>query len=287
MALHLHPTANSWSVAVWLAFALLLASLVYLRGWLLVRSACSPRIPAWRAMSFFLGVFFVWIAIGSPLASLDMELLTAHMIQHLLLMTFAAPLIWLGEPVAMFRQGFPRWLPQGIVVPLLRWSPLRKLGQQISHPVFCWLSATAAIVGWHIPAVFALAMRSEAWHGLEQASFFATGLLFWWPVVRPWPSSSTGPRWSILLYLFLATVPCDVLSGFLAFCDRVVYHAYLDAPGRFGLSALEDQECAAALMWTCVTVAYLVPAAIVTVQMLNKRNTGDADWRQIFSPRPT
>jgi cytochrome c oxidase assembly factor CtaG len=64
-------------------------------------------------------------------------------------------------------------------------------------------------------------------------------------------------------------LPCDVLSAFLAFCDRVVYSSYLSAPRLFAISALQDQECAAALMWTCVTIILLVPAVVVTIQILS------------------
>jgi hypothetical protein len=71
--------------------------------------------------------------------------------------------------------------------------------------------------------------------------------------------------------LFLATLPCDILSGFLVFCDRVVYPYYLGTPRLFGISALEDQQCAGALMWTCITILYLLPAAIVTIQLLTER----------------
>jgi len=76
----------------------------------------------------------------------------------------------------------------------------------------------------------------------------------------------------MLIYLFLATIPCDVLSGFLVFCDRVVYRVYLSTPRLFGLSPLEDQQCAAALMWTCVTIIYLIPAMILTTRLLTARS---------------
>jgi hypothetical protein len=60
-----------------------------------------------------------------------------------------------------------------------------------------------------------------------------------------------------------------VLSGFLAFCDRVVYSSYLSVPRAFDLSPLQDQQFAAALMWVAVTIIFLVPAVIVTVQILS------------------
>jgi putative membrane protein len=67
----------------------------------------------------------------------------------------------------------------------------------------------------------------------------------------------------------MATLPCDALSAFLAFCGRVMYPAYLNVPRHFGLSALQDQECAGALMWTVVTLAYLIPAVLVTLRLLS------------------
>src|SRR4029077_20523826 len=108
---------------------------------------------------------------------------------------------------------------------------------------------------------------------IEQVSFLATGLLFWWPVVQQLPTSSKWPEWSILLYLFLATLPCDILSGFLVFCDRVVYPVYFSSSQPFDLSVLEDQQCAGALMWTCVTIVYLIAGTIVTARLLSPRDS--------------
>jgi putative membrane protein len=245
-------------------------SLGYVRGWLRLRS--SPQaVGAWRAASFLLGMFLVWGALGSPLVASDHHLLTFHMIQHLLLMTFAPALILLGEPLLAFSHALPRFGDLGLG-PFLRRRSVQRLARMLSRPAFCWTVSALTLVGWHVPALFTLALHSEAWHAVEQSAFLSAGLLFWWPVVQPWPSASTGPQWSTLLYLFLATLPCDILSGFLVFSDRVAYTAYLSIPRHFGLSVLEDQQCAAALMWTCVTVVYLVPAAILTMRLLSPRS---------------
>ena len=157
---------------------------------------------------------------------------------------------------------------------LLRWSPLQRLGRALASFVFCWFAAAGTLVGWHVPALFSLGMRSQTWHGIEQASFILSGLLFWRPVVQPWPSVAKWPEWLVLLYLFLATLPCDVLSGFLVFCDRVVYDTYLSASRPILTSALEDQQCAGALMWTCVTVIYLVAGTVLAVRLLAPQSSG-------------
>jgi len=239
------------NVALTVVFAFIGA--VYLRGRFQRRS-----IAGWRASSFCAGLFAVWVAVGSPVSSLDSHMLTAHMIQHLLLMTIAPPLIWLGEPAMVLWPA--------------RWPLPDSIGKRLGNLTFCWLAASAALIVWHAPAMFTLGMRSPTWHFIEHASFLVTGLLFWWPVIEPWPCVARWPRWSMLLYLFLATLPCDVLSGLLVFSDRVVYPVYLSMPemgAQMGsLSPLEDQECAAALMWTCVTVVFLIAGTILSMQML-------------------
>lgn len=200
-----------------------------------------PRpVPAWRLAAFAGGLAAIWIAVASPVAHLDHHLLTAHMVQHLLLMVVAAPMILLGARS---------------ILPLIR-----------THPAFCWLAGSLTVIAWHVPALFALALRSHDWHEFEQASFFIAGILFWWPVIMPGVVSS---RWSVPLYLFLATLPCDALSAFLTFCGHVVYRQYASGHGPSRLSPLEDQALAGALMWVAVTFAYLIPALVVTTQLLS------------------
>ena len=72
-----------------------------------------------------------------------------------------------------------------------------------------------------------------------------------------------------MLYLFLATLPCDVLSGFLVFSDRLAYPVYLSAPSRSTLSVFQDQQAAGALMWTVVTIVYLVAGTVVATRLLS------------------
>lgn len=247
---------------------IVLVSFIYVWGCRLLQRTSARAISGWRLASFLLGMSFIWAALGSPLAAYDHDLLTLHMIQHLLLMTFAPALILLGEPLLAFWHGLPRMGKSALGAlfqrPLVRW-----VARMFSRPALCWSVSALALVGWHVPALFTFGMHSEVWHAVEQASFLGAGLLFWLPVVQPWPGTRTGPQWSTLLYLFLATLPCDILSGFLLFSDRVAYPMYFSMPRHFGFSVLEDQQCAAALMWTCVTLVYLVPAAIISTRLLS------------------
>jgi putative membrane protein len=268
--MHAHHAFAIGSHAVSLILAL--TALVYLRGIRHRDLSHSKAILSWRAASFLLGLFLVWVAVGGRLSLLDHESLTAHMVQHLLLMTLAPPLIWLGVPVRPLLDGLPERMKEVVIRALSCSASVQRLGRALKHPAVCWLGAAATLVGWHIPSVFRLGLQAEIWHGIEQASFLATGLLFWWPVVRSLQSVSHVREWTMLPYLFLATLPCDVLSGFLVFCDRVVYPAYLTTLSPFGMTALEDQQCAGALMWTCVTVVYLVAGTVLAARLLSPQH---------------
>jgi cytochrome c oxidase assembly factor CtaG len=191
---------------------------------------------SWRVVSVAGGVAAAATAVASPLAHLDHHSLVAHMVQHLILMLVAAPLILLG----MRSDALPN-IPAAA----------------------CWLAGSGAVILWHVPLVFDLALKSTFWHDFERISFLLAGLLFWRPVI-----GSSG--WSAPVYLFLATLPCDALSAFLAFCGHVVYRPYLSMrAGTFGLSALDDQELAGAVMWVAVTFFYLIPALVLAARQLS------------------
>jgi len=272
-----------WFSSATILVTLALLSFLYVRSWGRLQRVSASALPHWRLVSFLLGLSLVWAALGSPLAAYDHVLLTVHMIQHLLLMTFAPALILLGEPLLVFWHGLPRFA-QPLGDQVLRRPLAQRFGRVLSQPALCWIVSTSTLMGWHIPALFAWGMHSEVWHSIEQASFLGAGFLFWLPVIQPWPSVSKGEQWAILLYLFLATLPCDVLSGFLVFSGGVAYPLYFSMPRHFGFSVLEDQQCAAALMWTCVTLVYLVPAAILSTRLLSPRSFYRGDLVQSELP---
>ena len=264
-----HAHMQSWSLP--LAALVVVTALVYLRGWISLRRAFPNLIAGWRLAAFTIGLVLVWTAAASPLAILDHQSLTIHMMKHLLLMTVAAPLLLAAAPVFPLVCGLPKLFIKGyppFASLLARW-----LERCLMPPVLCWLAGTAAVIGWHLPVAFQLGMRSHWVHNLEDLCFLVAGLLFWWPIVQSSPSAKRSLRWSVAFYLFLATLPCDILSAFLVFCNRLVYPFYLSTPRLFSMAPLQDQECAGALMWVWVTFAYLLPAVAITVQMLSPRNT--------------
>jgi putative membrane protein len=242
---------------------------VYSRGWFRLRRASPISFPPWRVAAFVAGLFSLWIALGSPLTALDHQLLTVHMMKHLLLMTVGAPLILLGAPAMPLLCGLPNWsMPLSL---LLRSRTPPLLRHFLSNPIFCWLAGTSAVIAWHLPTLFQLGLSSNIWHIVENANFLSAGLLFWRPIIRTRAREANGHPWSMFmpLYLFLGTLPCDILSAFLTFCGRVVYPSYVSTAPIWNLSPLQDQECAGALMWVWVMFAYLIPAVVITMQILS------------------
>jgi cytochrome c oxidase assembly factor CtaG len=108
-----------------------------------------------------------------------------------------------------------------------------------------WVAFVIAFWAWHIPALYDRSLRSDSWHHVQHACFFATGLLFWWPVILPWPDGSSWPRWAMIPYLVLAELQNSILAAILTFSDRVIYRAYEAVHRLWDISALTDQSSGA------------------------------------------
>jgi len=244
---------------------------IYLRGWLLVHRNRTDEIPPWRAACFVAGILVLWIAVASPLDALDDYLLAAHMIQHFFLMSVAPPLIVLGAPAAPLLRGVPRALIRAMSGPIFRRCFFHRLWRFVTHPAVAWLAMNIAYLGWHVPALFELTFRSERIHNFEHLCFFWTSIAFWWVVIAPWPSSRRWQQWTIVPYLLSADVLNTVLSAILTFSGKVLYPSYASAERISRLTPLQDQAAAGAEMWVLNSLVFLIPAVIITLQLLAPR----------------
>jgi cytochrome c oxidase assembly factor CtaG len=236
----------------------LVAAALYVRGFATLTRRMPYRFGAWRMIAFTAGLAVVLLAASPLLDELSHALLQAHMTQHLMLMLVAPPLLWVGAPVAPLLLGLPRPLRR-VVARWLGTPTLRRLASVLAHPALGWTAFVIAFWAWHAPALYDLALRSETWHHVEHATFFATALLFWRPVILPWPSRASWPRWAMIPYLLLAEFQNTTLAAILTFSDRVIYPAYEHVPRPWGLTALEDQSIAGAIMWVPGSIAFLLP----------------------------
>ena len=157
---------ESSHVPIALVPALVLAALVYCRGWFRLRRLLPDITSLWWPCAFLCGLTALWAAVSSPLAAFDEQLLSVHMVQHLLLSAVAAPLLLLGAPAVPLLYGVPRRFALSGLAPLLRARPVRALGRVLGEPAFCWSVAIVAFIGWHTPSLFQLGLRSEHWHAV-------------------------------------------------------------------------------------------------------------------------
>ncbi len=258
---------TQWDVPWIVTSELALAALIYTLGWARIRRTRPEQFPAWRLATFLGGIVALFVAVASPLDTFSESLLFMHMAQHYVLMSIAPPLIVLGAPAVPMLRGLPRWIIR-FLRPLFVTRVIHTAGRFLTRPRVAWLAMNAAYVGWHIPRAYEFALASENWHNFEHACFFFTNLMFWWPIIRPWPSSSAQSRWMLIPYLLLADVVNTGVSALLCFSGRLLYPSYGEIPRAFGLSALNDQIAAGAFMWVCGSMAYLISAALITIQML-------------------
>jgi len=263
-----HDIFTDWSLPLWLTLSIAVTAVIYLRGWLALRTTRPAQFTRSRLASFFTGLGVFWLAIGSPMDGFADALLSAHMVEHLLLMSAVPPLLLLGLPVVPLLRGLPELPRRLIVVPLLRSASLRDLGHWLVTPPVAWLAMNVTFLAWHVPGAYDFALEHERWHAVEHLCFLSTSILFWWCILRPWPAARQRQNWGILVFLVSADVVNTLLSAFLAFCDRPVYRFYLDHPNPFHVSPLEDQVLGAVIMWVIGSFAFLVPAMLITLRLL-------------------
>jgi cytochrome c oxidase assembly factor CtaG len=265
----LDAALRSWPSEPWLLAALLLTAGVYLRGWLVLHRRDPRRAHGGRLAAFLGGLAAIYLALASPIEPFATLLLAVHMVQHLLLMMVAPPLLWLGAPLFPMLRGLPRLIRVYWVAPLLSAPPLQRLLGRLTHPLTALVTFVAATWVWHAPPVYDLALRSAGWHYLEHACFLGTALLFWYPVVRPYPARPHWSPWLLLPVLLLADLSNTGLSALLTFSDRVLYPYYAEVPRLGGLSPVEDQSAAGLLMWVPGSLAFLLPLAGISVRLLS------------------
>jgi len=266
--------------------ALLVAALLYWRGWKRLSTRLPGRFPVERLWAFLAGLAAVYLAIASPLDAFAGWLLTVHMVQHLLLTMVAPPLILLGNPLLPVLSGLPRGVAGTALGPFLTDPPLHRFGRFLVHPLFAGPLFLLSNVIWHTPDLYDLALRSPGWHLAEHACFLSTALLFWWPVIQPWPMRPAWPRWAMIPYLLAADLQNTALSAFLSFYEGVLYPTYAVAPRISNLTAADDQAAAGAVMWVPGSMVFLLPVAIIVIRYLSPQRKHRQPLREI-APKET
>ena len=250
-----------------------MAAAIYASGWLLLRRRDARHWNGWQPSAFLGGLFTIYLALASPIEAFAPFLLQVHMLQHLLLMMVAPPLLWLGAPMFPLLRGLPSEVRRYWIAPLFHWRPLRRIASVLTHPAAALMIFVTITWLWHLPSTYNSALADDTLHKLQHICFLTAGLLFWYPVVRPYPGRPRWSPWWLVPFLLLADVQNTLLSAWLTFSDSVLYAHYSSMPRLGGLTALDDQAAAGVLMWVPGSVAFLLPLVWIGVRLVQGRQT--------------
>jgi cytochrome c oxidase assembly factor CtaG len=243
--------AWQWRPAVLVPLGVLAG--LYLRGWWRLRRTRGAA-PAWRLVAYLAGTGSIVLALCSPLELLAELSFTAHMVQHQLLLMGAPPLLLLAEPLPPMLWGLPSRLRRP-GARLTRSGPVRRGLRALTWMPVTGVLYTLTLWAWHYPPAYEAALRRPLLHDAEHLAFFATAVLFWWPVVNPAPRLrrlSSGVMYGARIgYLILATGQNTLLGAVLGLSERVLYPAYAAAPRLLAdWSAIDDQAFGGGVMWS-------------------------------------
>lgn len=258
---------SHWSAEPWIVISLMVSFGLYGLG---VRSIWSHAglgrgISPARVFSYAGGGAILVIALVSPLDPLGDTLLTAHMVQHILLVGVAPPLLLVGLPGV----ALPWSLPRRLRCALGRKSGVRRIAKHTTflirplpacavHGIALWL--------WHAPALFEAALRNEAIHALEHITFFVSATLFWQSLARARRSTATVPAG--IAAGFLTLIHGGFLGALITFSPTLLYPWHRQEPERWNLSPLADQQLAGLIMGVPATLVYLLACLVLAARLL-------------------
>ncbi|MCP4421141.1 MAG: cytochrome c oxidase assembly protein [Chloroflexi bacterium] len=279
----------SWDWKIEVIIVLALAGTFYSRGWwqLRKRSRCGAkrhrhavrsrwRLGAfWRLGAYWGGLLIVALALLSPIDALGQQLFFMHMVQHLLLIMAAPPLLLVANPLPFLLWGLPtswRKTVGGLFsYALHRQSTFRHGLRTATQPGIVWMIWVISLIGWHDPSLYNAALRYEWVHNLEHLTFFIASMLLWWHL------TGAGPRvhkqFSLLgrIGLVISLIPPNMMTGVvLAFAEEGFYSYYTAVPRLWGFDLLMDQQLGGLIMWIPGSMMYIVAALILIGRLLTQ-----------------
>ena len=266
-----HDLWSAWNLHPVLLGGLLLTAWAYRRG-----QTSGPRRPvdSWRARCFTAALAALGLALVSPLDALSGALASAHMVQHLLLVLVAAPLLALSAPSSAILRGSPLALRRTSG----RWR--RRLGLThgnlgvLRHPAAVWLLSVGVIWFWHAAAPYDATLDNQLLHVLEHASFLVTAVLFWQVVVGVRGVARVSGGLGVLL-VFAMAMQSVFLSVLLTFARTPWYSGYAETTAPWGLDPLTDQQLAGVIMWIPAGGIYLAVALALLVTWIRATERED------------
>ena len=269
-------TQWNWQPSIIIGTVVIIGLYIYAVGPLREKYYPAELVRTGQAVAFFLGVYFIFFALVSPIDELgDYYLFSAHMVQHLFLTIIGPPLM-----IA----GLPGWLLQ----PLLKRRILLRVGRFFTYPAVAFVLFNVNFWLWHAPALYDATLYDPTLHLLEHVTYIVTGVLYWWPVFSPltegWPRLSMGGR---LLYIFLGGMPSVLLGAGLTFSEPL-YEPYIHAPRIWGLSPIMDQQVGGLIMWVPANIAYIIVASVIFLRWMQAQDSKQrADEARLYAADTT
>ena len=216
---------------------------LYLRA-LRILHRRGVRVPRGQIALWHAGIAMWLIAFLSPIDALGADLLSAHMAEHLLIADLGAPLLLAGmrNPVLAFL------LPRPALVTLARRRRLRAAFRTLRRPLVAIPVYALVLYFWHFSFAFEAAVRHDAVHALQHASFVGIGMLVWWSALEPKRRRLSGELWKIGHILAARMMGMFLGMGFVIIREPIYTGVYPAGERRFGLSAIHDQQLAGAMM---------------------------------------
>jgi len=265
---------HAWPLQPVAGLTLATAAALYWRGVVLTWRAAGTGHGVRRSHAFaFAGaITALTIALLSPLDPLGETLFSAHMIQHLVLMAVAAPLVAYSAPIPIMLRALPRRWRRQLARAWVRAHHARALLRTLSSPGISWVAQTAALWLWHTTALYESALRHPVTHALEHGTFFGTALFFWWGVLGVTRHSRRQATLTAIAALFITTLQSGVLGALIAMSSHPWYALHGRGAAAWGMSALEDQQLAGLLMWVPGGMIY-VAAALYLMSLVLRTTT--------------
>jgi cytochrome c oxidase assembly factor CtaG/cytochrome c2 len=255
-----------WNWEGWILASLAVAVFGYVRGLLRMEACARARVfGVGRYAAFAAGIGVLFVALISPLDALDDQLFSAHMLQHMLLILVAPPLLVWSRPASAWLWAFR--LPTRRVIGRMWMGAPQRSFHFLMRPLSVWLLSCFALWFWHLPAPYGWALGNAWVHAGEHLCFFLTALAFWSLVLAPYGRRQLDYG-SSLLFVGTLGMQMGLLGAILTFAPRPVYLGHAHTTAVWGLSLLEDQQLAGLIMWVPAGLVYTGTMSVLFVAWL-------------------
>lgn len=268
---------SDWNFDAALLLNLILVGWLYARGWrtLRQRGGNLRGLKSWQPWCLVAGGGVLVAVLISPWDPLSEQLAWAHMVQHMVLMTIAAPLVVLAKPELICLWGLSARGRSQLGRLFSRRGGLHALAEVSRAPLLMWVVYAVVTWGWHVPVLYDAAVRKPWVHDLQHASFFLAAVLYWRTLIDPLSRRRLVPVLAVVS-LFATTLHTTVLGVLMTIAPRVWYPVYETRAPLWGLSPLEDQQLAGLIMWMPACAAYLLAAIVLLMMQLESTARGES-----------